>query len=194
MRQIVLASSSPYRKTLLERLRLPFAAHGPDVDETRAAGESPSAYVTRLAQAKASALVEQFPDALIVGSDQCAVLNEVILGKPGTRERARQQLAQCSGSAVVFHTGLCLLDSCSREAQIDDVIYTVHFRDLEPSTIEDYLDREAPYDCAGSFKSEGLGVALFERMEGDDPTALVGLPLIRLCAMLRSHGVDVLSA
>lgn len=194
MRQLVLASSSPYRKALLERLRLPFEACSPDVDEARSPGESPRDYVMRLARAKAAALAQRFPDALIVGSDQCAVLNDRILGKPGTREKAIRQLAECAGNAVIFHTGICLLDAPSEEAQVEDVICTVHFRDLEPSAIEGYLDKEASYDSAGSFKAEGLGIALFERMEGDDPTSLIGLPLIRLSSMLRRSGIDVLES
>lgn len=193
MRQIVLASSSPYRKTLLERLRIPFSVASPAVEEDLHPGESPSAYVTRLARAKAQAVTRQYPDALIIGSDQCAVLDGQILGKPGSRGRAQHQLAECSSKAVVFHTGLCLLDAHTAEAQVDDVTYTVHFRNLSARAIDGYLDLETPFDCAGSFKAEGLGVALFERMEGEDPTALIGLPLIRLCAMLRDCGIDVLT-
>lgn len=193
MRRLVLASSSPYRRALLERLRVPFEIARPEIDEAVSPGEAPTDYVRRLARRKAEAVSAAYGDALIIGSDQCAVLGGRILGKPGNRERARTQLADCAGRAVVFHTGLCLLDARATEAQIEDVRYTVHFRRLEPAAIEAYLDRETPYDCAGSFKAEGLGVALFERMEGDDPTALIGLPLIRLSAMLRQAGLDVLT-
>ncbi|MGD8497404.1 MAG: Maf family nucleotide pyrophosphatase [Chromatiales bacterium] len=193
MRRLVLASSSPYRRALLERLQVPFDVVRPEVDEAVSPGEAPTDYVERLARRKAEASSGTYADALIIGSDQCAVLDGHILGKPQSRERARTQLADCAGRAVVFHTGLCVLDTRTNEAQIAEVPYTVHFRRLEPAAIEAYLDREAPYDCAGSFKAEGLGVALFERMEGEDPTALIGLPLIRLSAMLRRAGLDVLA-
>jgi MAF protein len=193
VRRLVLASSSPYRRALLERLQVPFEVVRPEIDETVSPGEAPTDYVQRLARRKAEALSATYPDALIIGSDQCAVLDGRILGKPGSRDRARTQLADCAGRAVVFHTGLCLLDTRTAEAQIEDVRYAVHFRQLEPAAIEAYLDRETPFDCAGSFKAEGLGVALFERMEGEDPSALIGLPLIRLSAMLRQAGLDVLA-
>ncbi len=193
MRRIVLASTSPFRKELLARLQLPFDTASPEVDETRHPDEPPAAMVTRLAEAKARAVADRFPDALIIGSDQCAVLGEEILGKPGTHEAAARQLLASSGQRVVFHTGLCLLDSNTGETQIDDILYTVHFRQLTEGQIEGYLQKEQPYNCAGSFKAEGLGAALFQRMEGDDPSSLIGLPLIRLAAMLRAAGVDVLA-
>ena len=193
MRKIVLASTSPFRKELLARLQLPFDTASPEVDETRHPDEPPAAMVTRLAEAKARAVADRFPDALIIGSDQCAVLGEEILGKPGTHEAAARQLLASSGQRVVFHTGLCLLDSNTGETQIDDILYTVHFRQLTEGQIEGYLQKEQPYNCAGSFKAEGLGAALFQRMEGDDPSSLIGLPLIRLAAMLRAAGVDVLA-
>ncbi len=193
MKKIVLASTSPFRKELLARLQLPFDTASPEVDETRQPDEPPAAMVTRLAEAKARAVADRFPDALIIGSDQCAVLGEGILGKPGTHEAATRQLLASSGQRVVFHTGLCLLDSDSGETQIDDILYTVHFRRLTEGQIEGYLQKEQPYNCAGSFKSEGLGSALFQRMEGDDPSSLIGLPLIRLVEMLRAAGVDVLA-
>jgi len=191
-RRIVLASSSPFRRGLLERLQLPFEAASPEVDEAPVEGESPSALVRRLALAKARALAGAYSDALIIGSDQCAVIGGRILGKPGDHPGARRQLALASGRRVSFHTGLCLLDAATAEPQVDEVLYHVCFRRLSEDRIERYLRRERPYNCAGSFRSEGLGIALFERMEGDDPTALIGLPLIRLTAMLEAAGVEVL--
>lgn len=191
-RTLVLASTSPFRRELLERLGLPFSTCAPDVDETPLPGESPAAMVARLARAKAEAVRDRFPDALIIGSDQCAELDGKILGKPGNHERAVAQLSAASGRSVAFHTGLCLLDTGSGERQEAVEPFRVHFRTLGREEIEDYVRREQPYGCAGSFKSEGLGIALFERMEGDDPTALIGLPLIRLCRMLVHIGMPVL--
>lgn len=191
-RTIVLASSSPFRRELLERLRLPFETASPQLDEAPIAGESPSALVQRLALAKARALAAAYPDALIIGSDQCAVIGGRILGKPGDHVTARRQLALASGRRVSFHTGLCLLDAATDAPQVDEVLYHVDFRSLSEDRIERYLGRERPYHCAGSFKSEGLGIALFQRMAGEDPTALIGLPLIRLTTMLESAGVAVL--
>ena len=194
MRRIVLASTSPFRKELLARLGLPFATASPHVDETRQPGEAPGDMVRRLAEAKARAVAARHPEALIIGSDQCAVRDHEVLGKPGNHERAVEQLAAASGKVVVFHTGLCLLDAASGREQTDDIRCAVHFRDLSRAEIEAYVEREQPYGCAGSFKSEGLGIALFERLEGDDPTALIGLPLIRLCAMLSAAGINILTA
>jgi MAF protein len=192
MTQLILASSSPYRRELLQRLGLPFHAEAPDIDEARLQGEAPEAMVRRLARAKAAALVQRHGDALIIGSDQCAVLGDTVLGKPGGFEAARAQLRQASGRCAVFHTGLCLLDAATGEDQTEDILFKVHFRDLDDARISAYLRRERPYHCAGSFRSEGLGIALFRRLEGDDPTALVGLPLIRLVSMLARAGVEVL--
>jgi MAF protein len=193
MRTLVLASSSPYRRLLLERLGLPFETAGPDVDERRLAGEAPEAMVRRLSEAKARALADRFPSALIIGSDQCAVTERgEVLGKPGDPERAAAQLRAASGRSVRFLTGLCLLDAATGTAQADVVPFTVYFRVLSEDEIRAYLKRERPFDCAGSFRSEGLGIALFRRMEGDDPNALVGLPLIRLVDMLKTAGVSVL--
>lgn len=192
MRPLILASSSPYRQDLLARLGLPFESHSPDVDETVLPDESPDEMVSRLARAKAEAVAQAHPDALIIGSDQCAELDGRILGKPGDHANAVAQLRAASGREVVFHTGLCLLDAYTGRARVATVPFRVRFRTLESSMIEDYLARERPYDCAGSFKSEGLGVALFEAMAGDDPSALVGLPLITLVSMLREEGVTVL--
>lgn len=185
---LVLASSSSYRRELLTRLQLPFVTATPDIDESRLADESAQAMVARLAWQKAAALATQYPQALIIGSDQCAVLGEQILGKPLTHEQARQQLQASSGRIVEFLTGLCLLDSQAQSFQLEVIPFQVEFRALQAAEIENYLLREQPYDCAGSFKSEGLGISLFKRMHGDDPTALIGLPLIRLAAMLRKQG------
>lgn len=182
---LVLASTSIYRRELLERLQLPFLTAAPNIDETRLVNESAQAMVKRLAQEKAVAMANSYPNALIIGSDQCAVLGEQILGKPGTYEKAVEQLQASSGQTVEFLTGLCLYDSNTGEFQLDAVPFQVEFRTLQDTEIENYLLREQPYNCAGSFKSEGLGISLFKRMSGDDPTALIGLPLIRLCAMLR---------
>ncbi|MCG5525220.1 Maf family nucleotide pyrophosphatase [Ectothiorhodospira haloalkaliphila] len=188
---LVLASTSPFRRELLQRLALPFGTCSPQVDETPKAGEAPGAMVARLAEAKARAGAAQKPDSLIIGSDQCAELDGRILGKPGSHQRAVEQLGAASGRTVVFHTGLCLLNAVTGEAQVDVATFRVRFRSLSAEQIENYLRKEQPYQCAGSIKSEGLGIALFEAMEGDDPTALVGLPLIRLCSMMERAGLPV---
>lgn len=188
---LVLASSSPHRRMLLDRLGLPYEVCSPDIDEARRPAEAPEAYVARLSREKAAAVRSRFGQALIIGSDQAAVLGERVLGKPGTHERAAEQLAAASGRQVRFLTGLTLLDSGRDRVQTEVVPFTVHFRRLAPETIERYLRAEQPYGCAGSFKSEGLGIALFERLEGEDPTALIGLPLIRLVSMLAAAGVAV---
>jgi septum formation protein len=193
MTQLILASSSPYRRELLQRLGLPFHAEAPDIDEGPLEGEAPEAMVRRLARAKAAALAQRYGAALIIGSDQCAVLEGTMLGKPGGFEAARAQLRLASGRCVMFHTGLCLLDSSTGKDHTEDILFKVHFRELNDARISAYLCRERPYHCAGSFRSEGLGIALFRRLEGDDPTALVGLPLIRLVAMLARAGVEVLA-
>ncbi len=192
-RRLLLASTSPFRRELLARLALPFTVQAPQVDETRLPGESAPELVARLAEGKAEAVARrQGSAALIIGSDQAAVLEGVIIGKPGDHEQAVAQLQQASGRTVVFHTGLCLLDSTSAWRQIAVEEFRVVFRVLTPAMIERYLRREQPYQCAGSFKSEGLGIALFDRLEGDDPTSLIGLPLIRLTRMLEAAGVVVL--
>jgi MAF protein len=191
-RLLVLASTSPFRRALLERIGLGFETSAPDVDERAHAGESPEALVMRLAQAKARTGGAAHPDALIIGSDQIACIDGEILGKPGSRERAIAQLEKASGRKVTFYTGLCLLDSGTDRAQVECIPFHVHFRDLSRRQIEGYVDREQPLNCAGSFKSEGLGIALFRRLEGDDPNALIGLPLIRLVSMLATVGVDPL--
>ncbi|MCK5609238.1 septum formation inhibitor Maf [Candidatus Pacearchaeota archaeon] len=189
---IVLASSSPYRQELLRKLGLEFTAISPDVDETPLKGESPEALVKRLAETKARAVSAQFPQALIIGSDQVAILGNKILGKPGTHQRAKEQLKAASGERVSFLTGLCLLNSATGRGQVDIVSFNVQFRRLDDAQIENYLLKEKPYNCAGSFKSEGLGIALFAALEGEDPNALIGLPLIRLVDMLKTEGIDIL--
>ena len=188
---LVLASSSPYRRELLDRLALEYRTCSPDVDESRQTGEAAEDYVARLSRQKAAAVAERYPDSLIVGSDQAAVLDGEVIGKPGGHDRAREQLQRASGRCVMFLTGLTLLNSGSNRAQTAVVPFYVHFRRLDAARIERYLQREQPYNCAGSFKSEGLGIALFERMEGDDPSALIGLPLIRLVTMLANEGVQL---
>lgn len=190
--QLVLASTSPYRKELLQRLGLKFTITAPNVDETRQPGEAPEHLVRRLAEEKARAVAERFPGALIIGSDQVAVIGAEILTKPGTHENAVGQLQRCSGQSVTFLNGLCLLNTRSEIAQTEVVPFRVHFRSLSAAQIENYLRREQPYNCAGSFKSEGLGIALFERLEGEDPAALIGLPLIRLTRMLEAEGMRVI--
>lgn len=190
---IVLGSSSPYRKTLLERLRLPFVTASPDIDEQPLRGETAESLVLRLAANKAQILARQFPKHLIIGSDQAASLaNGEILGKPGDHEQASKQLARCSGQSVCFYTGLTLLNSQTGQQDTLAETYTVHFRPLHSNDIEHYLRAEAPYDCAGSFRMEGLGITLFSRFEGRDPNSLIGLPLMALTDLLKKQGVDVL--
>jgi septum formation protein len=190
-KQLILASSSPYRRELLIKLGLAFASVSPRIDETPHQDETPEQLVERLALEKARAVAACNPEALIIASDQVAVLNGQILGKPGDHEAAKQQLAAASGSKVLFLTSLVLLDSSSGKYQREVVPFSVYFRTLEDDEIEGYLSREKPYDCAGSFKSEGLGITLFERLEGDDPNTLIGLPLIRLCHMLANEGIKL---
>lgn len=189
MRPIVLASTSPYRRVLLERLHLDFSVASPDCDETPGADEAAADLVVRLAEAKARGIGPQAREALVIGSDQVAALDRHVLTKPGTHERAVEQLEACSGRTVVFHTGLCLLDTATGTAITERIDYRVQFRTLGAAEIERYLRLEQPYDCAGSIRSEGYAVTLFESMQGEDPSALIGLPLIRLSAMLRAAGV-----
>lgn len=189
---IVLASSSPYRRELLDKLGFAYRSKKPDIDETPFPNESPNALVSRLAESKARAVMKQFPNALIIGSDQVAVLENEILGKPGTKAKAIEQLKKASGRRVSFLTGLSLLDSDTGIAQTEVVPFDVHFRTLTESMIDRYLEREQPFNCAGSFKSEGLGIVLFEKLEGEDPNTLIGLPLIRLTRLLEQAGVEVL--
>lgn len=189
---LVLASTSPFRRELLERLMLPFETCAPEVDETPVPGETPEEMVRRLAVAKARAGAALHPGTLVIGSDQCAAYDGRILGKPGNHEQAVEQLTALSGRRVVFYTGLCLLDGRKGETQEAVIPYPIRFKKLTATQIETYLKRERPYRCAGSIRSEGLGIALFEAMEGEDPTALVGLPLIRLTQMLERAGRPVL--
>lgn len=191
MLPLLLASSSVYRRDLLARLQLPFTCSTPDIDESHRPGESAIELVKRLSLQKAQALATTHPNHLIIGSDQVAVLNEQIIGKPHTFDKARQQLLNASGTRVSFLTGLTLLNSQTGLYQTDCVPFTVHMRNLSAEQIERYLHAEEPYDCAGSFKAEGLGVSLFQRTEGDDATSLVGLPLIRLVDMLLAQGVAI---
>jgi septum formation protein len=191
---LVLASTSRYRRELLSRLRLPFTTFSPDVDEAPAHAESPEDTALRLAVAKARAAEHNFPHALIVGSDQVAELDGVRLDQHGSRERAREQLLSASGREVVVHTAVALLRAASDEILTALVPTTVRFRAMTPTQIDAYLELEQPFDCAGSAKSEGLGIVLLDRIAGDDPTALIGLPLIALSSMLEQFGVEVLSA
>lgn len=188
---LILASTSPYRRELLHRLGLPFAVACPQTDESRWPGESPEAMALRLSEAKARAVAGTHPDALIIGSDQVATVDGLIYGKPGSHERAVDQLRVLSGKTVNFYTGLCLYNARTGVVEVCGVPTLVTFRDLTDDEIERYLRREPAYDCAGSARSEGLGIALLSRIAGDDPNALVGLPLIALCALLRRQGVAV---
>jgi septum formation protein len=191
MRQLVLASTSRYRALLLARLGLPFETFAPDVLEAPRPGEAPATTAIRLAEAKARAAAPAHPDALIIGSDQVAASGTEAIGKPGGHDAALAQLRRLSGKTVVFHTGLALLDSASGVCRTECIDVVSAFRELADAEIRAYLERERPYDCAGSVKSEGLGIALFDRISSDDPTALIGLPLIRLCALLRLAGMPV---
>jgi septum formation protein len=188
-RILVLASTSTYRRELLQRLQLSFEVAAPDVDESALPGEAPAATALRLAEAKARAVARAFPDALIIGSDQVAAVGDECFGKPGTRANARAQLRAMSGREIVFHTGLCLLDSANGAVQTGCVDIHVGFRPLTDAEIESYLDKEDALNCAGSAKSEGLGISLLSYLRGDDPNALIGLPLIALCDMLRKAGL-----
>ena len=188
---IVLASSSSYRRELLTRLQLPFTCHSPDIDDTPQANESAQTLVQRLALSKARALAQHYPQHIIIGSDQVAVLDGKIIGKPLHAEGATQQLSAASGRSLVFLTGLAVIDTRTQIEQVDLVPFTVHFRTLNAAQIQRYIAAEQPFDCAGSFKSEGLGVSLFQATEGSDATSLVGLPLIRLCDMLNACGIAV---
>jgi septum formation protein len=192
-RKLILGSTSVYRRELLGRLRIPFSVESPHVDEAALPGEAPAALAQRLALAKARAVAERFPEAVVIGSDQVADLDGNALGKPGEHARAVLQLRQMSGKTVIFQTAIamvCLASGFSQEALAP---VKVKFRELSDAEIENYLQTEKPYDCAGSAKSEGLGIALLERIDNDDPTALVGLPLIRTAALLRAAGIDLLA-
>lgn len=191
-RTVVLGSTSRYRRELLSRLQLPFDTASPDVDETPQPGEAPKALALRLALAKARDVGQRFPEAIVIGSDQVADLDGEPLGKPGTHERAVAQLQRMRGKTVVFQTAVAVVCQATGFEQLDIAPVHVVFRDLNDGEIERYLLAEQPYDCAGSAKSEGLGIALLARIDNDDPSALVGLPLIRTCHMLRAAGVKIL--
>lgn len=193
-RVLVLGSSSPYRRELLARLRQPFEVVLPEVDETPLAHESPRELASRLALAKANAVAQRLPDRVIIGSDQVAELDGRPLGKPGSHERAVEQLHRMRGRQVLFHTAVAVVCAESGFSQMEIAEVRVRFRDLTSTEIENYLQAEKPYDCAGSAKSEGLGIALLESIDSDDPTALIGLPLIRTARLLRAAGVPLLEA
>lgn len=190
--KLILASTSPYRRELLGRLGLPFEVADPQTDESPLPDETPETLALRLSEAKAKAVAANYPDALIIGSDQVATVDGKIYGKPGSHQRAVEQLKALSGKTVNFFTGLCLYNARTGYADVRGIPTLVTFRELSDSEIENYLQREPAYNCAGSTKSEGLGIALLSGMQGNDPNALVGLPLIALCDMLRRQGVSVL--
>lgn len=191
-RKLILGSTSPYRRELLERLRLPFEVAAPDVDESPQSGETPKQLACRLAMAKARAVAAQFPACVVIGSDQVAELDGHALGKPGNHARALAQLQQMRGKCVIFQTAVAVVCLETGFAQMDLAQVKVNFRHLSDTEIEAYLRAETPYDCAGSAKSEGLGIALLDSIDSDDPTALVGLPLIRTCRMIQAAGIKVL--
>jgi len=194
MRQLILGSTSRYRRELLGRLRLPFDVVSPEVDETALPGEPPAALALRLALAKAHAVAQQHPSAVVIGSDQVADLAGEAIGKPGTHERAVAQLRRMRGRSVVFQTAVAVVCTTTGYSGSALVPVTVRFRQLADAEIEHYLRLEQPYDCAGSAKAETLGIALLDAIESDDPTALIGLPLIKTCALLREAGIDPLAA
>ena len=193
-RPLILGSTSKYRRELLQRLRVPFDVVGPEVDETPHPNEAPRDLAMRLALAKAQAVAAQHPNAVVIGSDQVADLKGEPLGKPGTHERAVLQLQKMRGQTVVFQTAVSVVCQASRFAQTELAQIKVRFRDLSDAEIEAYLRAEEPYDCAGSAKSEGLGIALLDAIDNDDPTALIGLPMIRTARLLRAAGIDLLGA
>lgn len=188
---LILASSSPFRRELLARLGLPFEVIAPNVDETPHAGETPAKLVERLSIAKARAVGVERPETLVIGSDQVAVYGDMVASKPGSHDEAVKQLRAASGKRITLYTGLALLNVGSGRLQSEVIPFHVHFRKLTDAQIDSYLRKEQPYNCAGSVKSEGLGIALIERFEGDDPNALIGLPLIRLIRMLEREGIAI---
>jgi septum formation protein len=190
--KLILASSSPYRRELLERLKIPFEVIAPDVDETQRPGENPSALVERLSIEKAQKIADGKSGTLVIGSDQIAVYNGAIVGKPHSHDKAVEQLRTASGKAVTLYTGLALVNADTGRVQHEVIPYRVIFRALTDAQIESYLHKEQPYSCAGSVRSEGLGIALLERFEGDDPNTLIGLPLIRLVRMLENEGFKII--
>ncbi|MNO53151.1 Maf-like protein YceF [compost metagenome] len=188
---LILASTSRYRKALLEKLGLPFQCASPEVDESPLAGESADTLVSRLAHAKASAIARQHDQGLIIGSDQVCVCDGRILGKPGTVDNAVEQLMMAQGKSITFYTGLCVLDAANGQAEQLVEPFTVHFRSLDEAALRRYVAAELPLDCAGSFKCEGMGIMLFKGLEGRDPNALIGLPLIGLIELLAHHGLNL---
>ena len=191
MRPLILGSSSPYRRELLERLHLDFTVDAPEIDETPRSGEIASDYVRRLAHEKAEEVGARHPDALVISSDQCAELNGQLLGKPGAHDAALAQLRQLSGQDATFLTGLCLLDTGNSTCRYFESRHTVYYKELDEEEIEHYLESEQPYNCTASFKSEGLGISLVHHISGDDPTALIGLPMIQLIELLRGVGLEI---
>jgi MAF protein len=190
--QIILASSSPYRRAILDKLQIPFQYQAPDVEESPKANEDASTMASRLAIAKAKSVAKHYTDGLIIGSDQVACIEGKKLGKPGNHEAAHSQLIEASGKSVMFYTGLCVINAQTNELHHLVEPFEVKFKTLSASQIERYLRKEQPYDCAGSFKCEGLGIVLFEELKGRDPNALVGLPLIGLCELFAKHQFEVL--
>ena len=192
MTKLILASSSPFRRQILDKLQIEYTCISPDIDESQLENETASQLVKRLAENKAQKIADSVSDSLVIGSDQVAVLEDEILGKPHTHENAVEQLEKLSGKTVTFLTGLALINSKTGQVQSETVPFKVVFRSLSKQMIENYLKTEQPYNCAGSFKSEALGIVLFEKLEGEDPNTLVGLPLIRLVRMLESEGMNIL--
>ncbi len=191
MPPLILASTSRYRQALLQKLGLPFSCAAPNTDETPQPGESAEQLVLRLARLKAASVAKQFDQGWVIGSDQVCAIDEQILGKPGSHAQAILQLQMLSGRAATFYTGLCLWDAGSQQYQLTVEPFIVHFRTLSDTVIENYLRQEQPYDCAGSFKSEGLGICLFDRFEGRDPNTLIGLPLMALTDMFLAWGLEL---
>lgn len=193
MQTLILGSSSPFRAELLAKLHLNFLTASPDIDESPLANEKPEQLVKRLAESKALKIAEQYPDSLIIGSDQVAVLNGQIMGKPGNHAKAFEQLSAASGNTVTFMTGLALFNAATGKMQSVVDYFEVLFKTLSPAQIEFYLAKEQPYQCAGSFKSEGFGISLFKGLRGEDPNSLIGLPLIQLIELLANENIDVLA-
>ena len=191
--QLILASTSIYRKSLLEKLSLPFTFKAPDIDETPFKNESPDELVKRLSKQKALEIAKTNPEAIIIGSDQVCTIDGQITGKPLTEDNAIQQLVKASGKKITFYTGLCVYSGKTQQISCDVELFNVYFKTLSLAEIEFYVKKEQPLYCAGSFKSEGLGIALFEKLEGRDPNILIGLPLILLIEMLKTHGINVLA-
>lgn len=190
--KLILASSSPYRRELLERLKIPFEVIAPHVDETPRPGEPPVEMVERLAVEKARVIASRTPDSLVIGSDQVALYDNIMVGKPRDHDEAMRQLRDASGKTVTLYCGLALVNASTSHVQSEVIPFRVTFRELTESQIESYLHKERPYSCTGSVKSEGLGIALLEKFDGEDPNALIGLPLIRLIRMLENEGIEVI--